>query len=52
MLSAIGRPNFRASSRCVANMVGIPVDQVNLALVEVVRKVPLDGEHLFPDVEL
>ena len=38
VLSAIDRPNFQASSRWIANMVGIPVDHVNVALQRLLRK--------------
>jgi hypothetical protein len=38
VLSAIDRSNFQASSRWVANMVGIPLDQVNVTLQRLLRK--------------
>jgi transcriptional regulator with XRE-family HTH domain len=38
VLSALGRPNFRADSRWVANMVGIPLDEVNVTLQRLLRK--------------
>src|SRR5262245_58028053 len=38
ILDAIGRPNFRADSRWLASMSGIPLDQVNVALQRLLRK--------------
>ncbi|MGH9143984.1 MAG: hypothetical protein ACRD2I_22830 [Vicinamibacterales bacterium] len=38
VLAALDRPNFRADSRWVASMVGIPLDEVNVALQRLLRK--------------
>jgi hypothetical protein len=38
VLSALDRPNFQADSRWVASMVGIPLDEVNVALQRLLRK--------------
>ena len=38
ILRAIGRPGFRADSRWLASMSGLPLDQVNVALQRLLRK--------------
>ena len=38
VLSALDRANFRADSRWVATMVGIPLDEVNVTLQRLLRK--------------
>jgi len=38
VLSALARPNFRADSRWIASMVGIPLDEVNVTLQRLLRK--------------
>ena len=38
VLSALDRPNFRADSRWVASMAGIPLDEVNVTLQRLLRK--------------
>jgi hypothetical protein len=38
ILDAIRRPNFRADSRWLATMSGVPLDQVNIALQRLLRK--------------
>jgi len=38
VLSALDRPNFRADSRWIASMVGIPLDEVNVTLQRLLRK--------------
>jgi hypothetical protein len=38
VLAALDRPNFQADSRWVASMVGIPLDEVNVALQRLLRK--------------
>jgi transcriptional regulator with XRE-family HTH domain len=38
ILDAIGRPNFRADSRWLSTMSGVPLDQVNVALQRLLRK--------------
>jgi hypothetical protein len=38
VLSALDRPNFKADSRWVATMVGIPLDEVNVTLQRLLRK--------------
>jgi transcriptional regulator with XRE-family HTH domain len=38
VLSALDRPSFQADSRWVAAMVGIPLDEVNIALQRLLRK--------------
>jgi DNA-binding transcriptional regulator YdaS (Cro superfamily) len=38
ILEAISRPNFRADSRWLSTMSGIPLDQVNVALQRLLRK--------------
>jgi transcriptional regulator with XRE-family HTH domain len=38
VLDAIARPNFRADSRWLSTMSGIPLDQVNVALQRLLRK--------------
>ena len=38
VLDAIGRPNFRADTRWLSTMSGIPIDQVNIALQRLLRK--------------
>ena len=38
VLSALARPNFQADSRWVASMVGITLDEVNVALQRLLRK--------------
>ena len=38
ILAAFERPNFRADSRWVATMVGIPLDEVNVTLQRLLRK--------------
>jgi len=42
VLDAIGRPNFRADSRWLSTMSGIPLDQVNIALQRLLRKGVVD----------
>jgi hypothetical protein len=38
VLTVVDRPNFKADSRWVASMVGIPLDEVNVALQRLIRK--------------
>jgi hypothetical protein len=38
VLAALDRPNFKADSRWVATVVGIPLDQVNVTLQRLLRK--------------
>ena len=38
ILAAIGRPNFRADSRWLSTVSGVPLDQVNVALQRLLRK--------------
>ena len=38
VLAALDRPTFRADSRWVASMVGIPIDEVNVTLQRLLRK--------------
>ena len=38
ILDAIGRPNFRADSRWLSSMSGVPLDQVNVTLQRPLRK--------------
>lgn len=38
ILQTIGRSNFRADSRWLATMSGVPLDQVNVALQRLLRK--------------
>jgi transcriptional regulator with XRE-family HTH domain len=38
ILDAIGRPNFRADSRWLSTMSGVPLDQVNVTLQRLLRK--------------
>jgi transcriptional regulator with XRE-family HTH domain len=38
VLTAIGRSNFRADSRWIATMVGIPLDEVNVTIQRLLRK--------------
>jgi transcriptional regulator with XRE-family HTH domain len=38
VLSAIDRRNFRADSRWIATMIGIPLDEVNVTLQRLLRK--------------
>ena len=38
VLATLGRPNFKADSRWVATMAGIPIDEVNVTLQRLLRK--------------
>src|SRR3954447_4373844 len=38
VLAAIDRPNFQADSRWIATVVGIPLDEVNVAIQRLLRK--------------
>jgi hypothetical protein len=38
VLSTLDRPNFKADSRWVASMVGLPLDEVNVTLQRLLRK--------------